>query len=87
MEIINLELKRLQSGHDFQSQGRMTLKILVKVKGHHIQHDTPSHASDHLYQIWKESIHNFRCYRVDTIFYVKAELDKLERPFWEYPPQ
>ena len=27
MEIINLELKTLQSGHDFQSQDRMTLKI------------------------------------------------------------
>ena len=30
--------------------------------------DTPSHASDHLYQIWKESIKNCRCYRADTIF-------------------
>ena len=27
MEIIDLELKTLQSGHDFQSQGQMTLKI------------------------------------------------------------
>ena len=27
MEIIDLELKTLQSGHDFQSQDRMTLKI------------------------------------------------------------
>ena len=27
MEIIDLQLKMLQSGHDFQSQGRMTLKI------------------------------------------------------------
>ena len=26
-EIIDLELKTSQSGHDFQSQGRMTLKI------------------------------------------------------------
>ena len=26
-KIIDLELKTLQSGHDFQSQGRMTLKI------------------------------------------------------------
>ena len=38
MEMIDLELKTLQSGHDFQSQGRMTLKILVKVKGHHMRH-------------------------------------------------
>ena len=35
--------------------------------------DTPSHASNHLYQIWKESIQNYRCYRADTIFKVKAE--------------
>ena len=27
--------------------------------------DTPSHAIDHLYQIWKESILNCRCYRAD----------------------
>ena len=27
MVIIDVELKTLQSGHDFQSQGRMTLKI------------------------------------------------------------
>ena len=35
--------------------------------------DTPSHASNHLYQIWKESIQNYRRYRADTIFKVKAE--------------
>ena len=35
--------------------------------------DTPSHASDHLYQIWKESIQNCRRYRADTIFKVKVE--------------
>ena len=34
---------------------------------------TPSHASDHLYQIWKESIQNCKRYRADTIFKVKAE--------------
>ena len=28
--------------------------------------DTPSHAIDHLYQIWNESILNCRCYRADT---------------------
>ena len=33
---------------------------------------TPSHAIDHLYQIWKESILNCRCYRADTIFKAKA---------------
>ena len=35
--------------------------------------NTPSHDSNHLYQIWKESIQNYRCYRADTIFKVKAE--------------
>ena len=35
--------------------------------------DTPSHASDHLYQIWKEYIRNCRCYRADTIFKAKAK--------------
>ena len=29
-------------------------------------HDTPSHGSDHLCLIWKESIHNCRWYRADT---------------------
>ena len=35
--------------------------------------DTSSHAGDHLYQIWKESIKNCRCYREDTIFKAKAK--------------
>ena len=35
--------------------------------------DTPSHASDHLYQIWQKSIQNCRRYRADTVFKVKAE--------------
>ena len=35
--------------------------------------DTRSLASDHLYQIWKESIQNCGRYRADTIFKVKAE--------------
>ena len=35
--------------------------------------DTPSHASDHLYEIWKESIKNCRCNRADTIFKAKAK--------------
>ena len=29
---------RCYRGHDFQGQGRMTLKIYVKVKGHHMRH-------------------------------------------------
>ena len=60
-------------------QGRMTLKIQVKVKASKvITCNTPSHASDHLYQIWKESIQNWRRYRADTIFKVRAELP------WKY---
>ena len=35
--------------------------------------DSPSHDSDHLYQIWKKSIQNCRRYRADTIFKVKVE--------------
>ena len=38
IKIIHPELWTLQSGHDdFLSQGRMTLKIYVKVKGHHMR--------------------------------------------------
>ena len=38
MERIHQELYMLQSGHDFQGQGQITLKIQVKVKGHYVQH-------------------------------------------------
>ena len=38
MEIIDLELKTLHSRRDFQSQGRITLKMWVEFKGHHMQH-------------------------------------------------
>ena len=41
MEIIDLELKTLQSGHDFQSQGRMTLKDLEDIgQGQRSSHAT-----------------------------------------------
>ena len=33
----------------------------------------PPQASDHLYQIWKESMQNCRYYRADTIFKAKAK--------------
>ena len=58
----------------------MTLTIWVKVKG--ITCDTLSHASDHLYQIWKESIQNCRRYRADTIFTAKAEWPWRYRSRW-----
>ena len=44
-----------------------------KGHGQRSSHATPSHASDYLYQIWKESIENCRCYRADTIFKAKAK--------------
>ena len=37
------------------------------------RHYTPSDASGHLWQIWKESIEDCRRYRADTIFKVKVE--------------
>ena len=42
-------------------------------QGQRSSHATPSHASDHLYHIWKESIKNCRCYRADLIFKAKAK--------------
>ena len=41
--------------------------------------NTPSHASNHLYQIWKECIQNYRCYRADTIFKVKENIGQGQR--------
>ena len=69
----------------FESQGRMTYRAdtIFKVKvewpwryrsrSNIITCDTPFHANDHLYQIWKESIRNCRCYRADTILKAKAK--------------
>ena len=48
-------------------------------------HDTPSHGSDNLFQIWKESIQNGRCCRADkakcaifSSFITKSWLNDLE---------
>ena len=84
MEIIDLELKTLQSGHGFQIQGQMTEDFFFQGQGRKISkicqkfkfsdseknvtRDTPSIDSDHLCQIRKESIQNCRCYKADTIF-------------------
>ena len=38
--------------------------------------DTPSHGSDHLWLIWKESIHNCRCYRADTAGWTDGRTDE-----------
>ena len=78
MEIIDLELKTLQSRHDFYFKVKVEWPWRYRSRSKVITCDTHSHASDHLYQIWKESIKNCRCNRADTIFKAK---DKLP---WKY---
>ena len=53
MGIIDLELKTLQSGHDFQSQGRMTLKgALLKFGNKNGKAEFPSHMKITEYNIY-----------------------------------
>ena len=56
----------------FQSQGRNFLKICQKFKisdsEKNYKRNTFTNDSDHLCQLWKESIYNCRRYRADTIF-------------------
>ena len=48
--------------------------------------DTPTHGSDHLWLIWKESIQNCRCYRADTAGGTDGRTDG--RTEWnQYTPQ
>ena len=56
-----------------QSQNKIKWPWRYRSRSKVITCNTPSHASDHLYQIWKESIQNCRRYRADTILKVKAE--------------
>ena len=52
--------------------------------------DTPSHGSDHLWLIWKESIQNCRCYRADTAAGTDGRTDRRtdRRTEWnQYTPQ
>ena len=52
-----------------------------------VVHDTPSHASDHLCLIWKESIQNCRRYRADTACGTDGRTDRRTdgvKPI--YPP-
>ena len=52
-----------------------------------IAHDTPSHASDHLCLIWKESIQNCRRYRADTACGTDGRTDRrTDRVKPIYPP-
>ena len=69
MEIIDLSWKRYWADTIFKVKVEWPLRNWSKV----IICDTPSHASDHLYQIWKESIKNCICNRADTIFKAKAK--------------
>ena len=55
------------------SQNKVESPWIYRSRSKVITCDTPSHASNHLYQIWEESTQNYRRYRVDTIFKVKAE--------------
>ena len=51
--------------------------------------DTPSHGSDHLCLIWKESIHNCRWYRADTACGTHGRTDRRpdRRTEWnQYTP-
>ena len=70
--------RRLMITHTTQSywipsQNKVEWPWIYRSMSRVITCDKPSGASDHLYQIWKESIQNSRRYRADTIFKVKAE--------------
>ena len=51
--------------------------------------DTPSHGSDHLCLIWKESTHNCRCYSADTACGTDGRTDRRtdRRSETSIPPQ
>ena len=75
--------RRLMITHTIESgwihsQNKVEWPWIYRSRSKVITCDTPLHASDHLYWIWKESIQNCRRYRADTILKVKAE-----RP-WKY---
>ena len=55
----------------------------IKSRSKVIVRDTPSHGSDHLWLIWKESIQNCRCYRADTAGGTDGQTDGV-KPI--YPP-
>ena len=59
-----------QSGHDFQGQAKWPWRYRSRSKV--IICNTPSHTSDHLYQIWKESIENCR-------FFFKVKAEKFQK--------
>ena len=71
-------LRRLMITHTIESywvpnQNKVKWPWRYRSRSKVITCDTPSHASDHLCQMWKESIGNSRCYRADTIFKAKAK--------------
>ena len=70
--------RRLMITHTIEScwipsQNKVEWPWIYRSRSKVITCNTPSHASNHLYQIWKESTQNYRRYRADTIFNVKAE--------------
>ena len=70
--------RRLMITHNIESywipsQNKVEWPWRYRSRSKVITCDTPSHASNHLYQIWKESIQNYRRNRADTIFKVKAK--------------
>ena len=71
MEIIDLELKSYRADTIFKVKVEWPWRY--RSRSNVITCDTPSHASDHLYQIWKESIKNCWCYGADMIFKAKAK--------------
>ena len=74
----------LQSGHDFLNKAEWPWRYKSRSKV--IVYDTPSHGSDHLWLIWKESILNCRCYRADTAAGTDGQTDR--RTEWnQYTPQ
>ena len=51
--------------------------------------DTPSHGSDHLWLIWKESIQNYSYYRADTAGGTDGRTDRRTdgvKPIYPHPP-
>ena len=60
----------LHSGHDFQGQGQWPWRYMSRSQV--ITCNTPSHTSDHLCYIWKESIENWR-------FFFKVKAEKFQK--------
>ena len=69
---VGLWLMRINYVHN-ANQNKVEWPWKYRSRSKVITCDPPSHASDHLCQIWKESIRNCRCYRAGTVFKAKAK--------------